>query len=58
MNRFFINETADEINNITDTEDIKHIQKVLRLQKDDEIEIVDLNAKEYIMKIKDIKKIK
>ncbi|EHL11198.1 hypothetical protein HMPREF9629_00735 [Peptoanaerobacter stomatis] len=56
MNRFFINETADEINNITDTEDIKHIQKVLRLQKDDEIEIVDLNAKEYIMKIKDIKK--
>ena len=56
MNRFFINEIADEINNITDTEDIKHIQKVLRLQKDDEIEIVDLNAKEYIMKIKDIKK--
>lgn len=55
MNRFFIDEVAGETNNITDKEDIKHISKVLRLDIDDEVEIVDKDKKEYIMKIVDIK---
>ena len=55
MNRFFIDELAGETNNITDKEDIKHISKVLRLDIDDEVEIVDSAKKEYIMKIVDIK---
>lgn len=56
MNRFFIDEIADSTNYIKDQEDIKHISKVLRLQKDDEIEIVDSENQEYIMKIQDIQK--
>lgn len=56
MNRFFIDEIADSTNHIKDQEDIKHISKVLRLQKDDEVEIVDLKNEEYIMKIEDIQK--
>ena len=56
MNRFFIDEIADSTNYIKDQEDINHISKVLRLQKDDEIEIVDLKNEEYIMKIEYIQK--
>jgi len=55
MNRFFIDEVIGETNNITDKEDIKHISKVLRLDINDEVEIVDREKKEYIMKIVDIK---
>ncbi|EFM38883.1 RNA methyltransferase, RsmE family [[Eubacterium] yurii subsp. margaretiae ATCC 43715] len=55
MNRFFIDEVAGKTNNIIDKEDIKHISKVLRLDIDDEVEIVDREKKEYIMKIVDIK---
>ena len=51
MNRFFIDELAGDTNSITDKEDIKHISKVLRLDIDDEVEIVDGAKKEYIMKI-------
>ena len=54
MNRFFIDEIAGNINKITDKEDIKHISKVLRLNIDDEVEIVDNAKREYIMKIVDI----
>lgn len=56
MNRFFIDEVAGEINNIKDKEDIKHILTVLRLKEDDDIEVVDINFDEYIMKIKKIQK--
>ena len=55
MNRFFIDELAGDTNSITDKEDIKHISKVLRLDIDDEVEIVDGAKKEYIMKIVYIK---
>lgn len=55
MNRFFIDEVIGETNNITDKEDIKHISKVLRLDIDDEVEIVDREKKEYIMRIVEIK---
>ena len=48
MNRFFIDELAGDTNSITDKEDIKHISKVLRLDIDDEVEIVDGAKKEYI----------
>lgn len=54
MNRFFIEEKADNKNLITNIEDVKHISKVLRLKKNDLIEVVDIDNEEYLMKISQI----
>lgn len=55
MNRFFVNKSNVIIEEqriiIDDNEDIKHISKVLRLNKGDKIEICDNQSKDYIAKI-------
>ncbi len=51
MHRCFIKEEIHEINSITDKEDKHHLKNVLRIKKDEWIEIVDKKKEEYICKI-------
>ena len=55
MHRFFVDKQSireeNEVIFITDSDDVKHIAKVLRLQEKDEIEVCDGDHNEYIGEI-------
>lgn len=55
MHRFFVDKQNIQEENdviiVTDSDDVKHIAKVLRLKEKDEIEICDANNNEYIGEI-------
>lgn len=56
MSRFFVNEKAidGEIIHITDREDMKHIIKVLRMNKGDFLDVSDTKTYEYRVEIQEI----
>lgn len=56
MDRFFADSCIENRAYITDTDEIKHITKVMRLRSGDKVELIASNKKEFIAQIREIKK--
>lgn len=56
LDRFFADRCIDDRAYITDTDEIKHITKVMRLRAGDRVEIIAGPDKEYLAEIKEISK--